>query len=182
VDGTELETSAVIEKNYDVVIFNFPHVGLGIKAQNDNIEVNQALMKAFLLSAIDVVHDAGIVCLTIKKGEPYDSWKTARIGIALPDLKLKTAVEFNPKDFPGYSHRRTSGYSPEHAADDNEIIKGGAKTYIFGRDTSTGVSKGRGDEEGSKKGGGRKQAKKMRNQTHFAKRGPNPKGSSRGKA
>ena len=36
---TELEETSGIEKNYDLIIFNFPHVGLGIKEQNDNIEV-----------------------------------------------------------------------------------------------------------------------------------------------
>ena len=56
VDATELENTPALDKNYDMVIFNFPHVGLGIKEQSDNIEVNQALVKAYLLSAIEVVH------------------------------------------------------------------------------------------------------------------------------
>jgi len=56
VDATELENTPALDKNYDMVIFNFPHVGLGIKEQNDNIEVNQALVKAYLLSAVEVVH------------------------------------------------------------------------------------------------------------------------------
>jgi 25S rRNA (uracil2634-N3)-methyltransferase len=136
VDGTELEESgSVVDKNYDLVIFNFPHVGLGIKEQNDNIEVNQALIKAYLLSAVEVVHSTGLVCVTVKRGEPYDSWKVARIGLALPGVKLKTAVDFKHADFPAYTHRRTSGHSPEHAGDDNEIIRQGAKTYIFAPDS-----------------------------------------------
>lgn len=48
VDATELETSPLLDKNYDMVIFNFPHVGLGIKEQNDNIEVNQVSNSAAL--------------------------------------------------------------------------------------------------------------------------------------
>ena len=175
VDATELETSGVLERNYDLVIFNFPHVGLGIKEQNDNIHVNQALIKAFLLSAIDVVHAQGLVCVTIKKGEPYDSWKVARIGIGLPDVKLKTAVEFSAKDFTSYTHRRTSGHSPEHAEDDNEIIRSGAKTFVFARDCAP-VKGARGDDDDE---GGRRVGKKPKKEK-FQRKGPNAKGSSGG--
>jgi len=149
IDGTELEDTPQLEKNYDLVIFNFPHVGLGIKEQNDNIEVNQALIKAYLLSAIEVVHSTGLVCVTIKKGEPYDSWKVARVGLALPGLKLKTGAPFDANAFPGYSHRRTSGHVTENAGDDNDIIKTGAQTYMFTHDLAPPKKDKDDDDEGT---------------------------------
>jgi len=174
VDGTELENTSELEKNYDLVIFNFPHVGLGIKEQNDNIEINQALIKAYLLSAIEVVHPTGLVCVTIKKGEPYDSWKVARIGLALPGLKLKTGVPFESKGFPGYSHRRTSGHVTENAGDDNDIIKSGAQTFMFAHDLAPPKK----DKDDIEEGGRRVGRKPVGAQKK--RKGPNAKGSSGG--
>lgn len=48
-------------------------------------------------------------------------------------MQLKTAHLFHPEAFPGYSHRRTIGFKSELSAEANEeILKAGAKTYVFG--------------------------------------------------
>jgi len=88
------------------VVFNFPHVGRSIQDQSKNIVANQELITGFLKSAATVCHDTSAICLTVKKGEPYDSWRVARIGIALPETRLRSAAPLNPRSELSFGYRR----------------------------------------------------------------------------
>uniref|UniRef100_A0A7S4P2V0 25S rRNA (uridine-N(3))-methyltransferase BMT5-like domain-containing protein n=1 Tax=Guillardia theta TaxID=55529 RepID=A0A7S4P2V0_GUITH len=168
IDATRVAELPELDGPYDSIIFNFPHVGLGIKEQDDNIAANQDLIRKFLDSSSKILSPTGKVFVTIKKGEPYDSWKVARIGIAISGLQLKTAVDFDHAAFPGYSHRRTAGFGPSMPSEDPDIIRNGAKTFIF---SSTSKSKKEdSDDEGKAK----------KNKTKSTLKKFNPKGS-RGK-
>ena len=94
---------------YDYVVFNFPHVGAGIKDQLKNIRANQTMLAAFIPSAFQVLHDEGEVHVTVKKGEPYDSWRLVKLGTALPGVRLKNSFDFDASLYPSYRHRRTLG-------------------------------------------------------------------------
>jgi 25S rRNA (uracil2634-N3)-methyltransferase len=133
IDATQLHKCAeLVEKcPWDAVVFNFPHVGFGIKDQLKNIRANQEMLKGFLASAAEMVHDTGEVHITIKKGEPYDSWKVVKLGLEIPGLKLKTAFDFVTGQYPKYRHRRTLGYEAGISGKQNEDIGAGGKTYVF---------------------------------------------------
>jgi len=185
-DGTALENDSRLDPPYDCVIFNFPHVGLSIQDQEKNILANQALVTGFLESAACVCHDTSTICITTKKGEPYESWKVARLGIGLPDirLRLKTAVDFEASAFPGFAHRRTAGYSEKEEAlvEDNGLISSGAKTFVFQLEKGSGGPKK--PAEGPGAGRREKESIKTRKKKHGSKmgkggvvRGPVAKGS-----
>mmetsp|Transcript_32544 Transcript_32544/g.79886 ORF Transcript_32544/g.79886 Transcript_32544/m.79886 type:complete len:321 (-) Transcript_32544:235-1197(-) len=173
IDGTRLEASTDLDPPYDVVIFNFPHVGLGIKDQAGNIEANAQLVSDFLESACNVVHEKGIICVTVKKGMPYDEWKIPRLGLKIGSLRLKNTVPFDPASFPDYAHRRTAGcFAEDPSGSDNDIMAHGAHTYIFTPQKDT--VKGDGENGGNKKAAG----KGKKNKKSFTPSGPNPKGSA----
>lgn len=120
-----------LDAPYDLIVFNFLHVGLGIKDQATNIAANQELVLGFLQSAQKYIHPKGALCVTVKKGDSYDSWKIARLGLAVPGLRLKTAVDFQPSAFPSFAHQRTAGERGVAAEgdtkeEDNGLIGNGA--------------------------------------------------------
>jgi 25S rRNA (uracil2634-N3)-methyltransferase len=60
VDATELSGSKKLKgKKFDRVVFNFPHVGLGIKDLGRNVEKNQELCRGFFESAMGVLKEDG---------------------------------------------------------------------------------------------------------------------------
>ena len=80
------------------------------------------------------------VHLTIKRGEPYNSWGLARIGRDA-GFQLLNALDFFPSVYPGYEHRRTLGAvsAEERSAGhrlslrpNEDIDKQGARTFVFG--------------------------------------------------
>ena len=119
IDATCLGDCERLDAPYDCVVFNFPHVGAGIKDQLLNIRANQTMLTAFLQSAFEVVHDDGEVHITIKKGEPYDSWRVVKLGMAIPGVRLKNAFNFDTKLYPSYRHRRTLGHAVGISAEEN---------------------------------------------------------------
>ena len=93
---TLTEAKLVPENRFDRVVFNFPHVGLGLTDKQENIEANQRLLLAFLTNAMPLLRkpiidsanetpnqskywkgkDQGGEChITIKEGEPYSLWR-----------------------------------------------------------------------------------------------------------
>eukprot|EP00124_Ichthyophonus_hoferi_P003940 Ihof_evm5s383 gene=Ihof_evmTU5s383 len=85
---------------YDRIIFHFPHVGLGIKAVDRNILANQKLIVAFFKSAAPLLTPQGEIHVTVKKGEPYDSWRVPALGTKEADLKLRAGYPFLPETYP----------------------------------------------------------------------------------
>eukprot|EP00041_Stephanoeca_diplocostata_P012970 m.220582 g.220582 ORF g.220582 m.220582 type:complete len:291 (-) comp19167_c2_seq8:2214-3086(-) len=117
---------------YDVLVFNFPHCGMGIKDKLKNVRVNQKLIQDFLLAGKQMIHNEGELHITVKRGEPYDSWAVPKLGAQTPGLRLKNSFPFLPSKYPGYAHRRTLGFQEGISTDGNkDILKSGCKTYVF---------------------------------------------------
>ncbi|KAL7746964.1 hypothetical protein RI367_007676 [Sorochytrium milnesiophthora] len=132
-DGTQLaKYKALRGKVFDRIVFNFPHVGLGIKDQARNIVANQNLISEFFRSCTPFLRTRprGEIVVTIKTGEPYDSWNIKTLA-KTAKLVCKTSFAFSPADYPGYEHRRTLGFSPGTTKDDNAEIAKGARSYVF---------------------------------------------------
>ncbi|OLY85318.1 25S rRNA (uridine-N(3))-methyltransferase [Smittium mucronatum] len=73
----------------------------------------------------------GQVLVTLKSGEPYDSWNIRSIS-KKTGMSIQTTVPFIAKDYPGYEHRRTLGFKNGLSVGQNsEILKKSPKTYIF---------------------------------------------------
>ncbi len=87
-DGTHTNsnsTSGVGPSAFDVVIFNFPHTGAGIKDQALNIQSNQRLLLNFFQSVLIsgvLAFPAGQIHVTLKKGEPYTQWNIVKLATA----------------------------------------------------------------------------------------------------
>lgn len=117
---------------FDRVVFNFPHLGCG----ETDTEKNNAMHREFLAKVFESVHtvlaEQGRMLLTIKSGEPYDSWRVAQVAVNTGLLKVHSQFSFDPSLYPGYEHRRTLG---EHSGGDHEansdITKAPARTYVF---------------------------------------------------
>lgn len=129
----------------DYIVFNFPHVGFGIKDQDRNVAANQAMLHGFFTIAAEMLSDqvkrqrvAGSmghgggpeVHVTIKMGKPYDLWRVPFLARSC-GLELKTSWLFNADHFPGYEHRRTLGFKAGLSVGGNEEIRAGARTYSF---------------------------------------------------
>ncbi|KAL2915415.1 hypothetical protein HK105_205031 [Polyrhizophydium stewartii] len=140
VDATNLAaTKALKGKRFTKAIFNFPHVGMGIKDQDRNVRQNQILVGGFLHSVQKLLtsrarhRDAadGLAFVTLKTGPPYDLWEVKALARSVGLRCLKSFV-FDHKAFPRYSHRRTIGFAEGLSADDNsEITKRESRTYAF---------------------------------------------------
>ncbi|KAJ3269384.1 hypothetical protein HDV01_001459 [Terramyces sp. JEL0728] len=116
-------------KKYDKIIFNFPHVGLGIKDQNRNVEANQELLLKFFQACKKALLAKGIVAVTIKNGLPYDLWDIKKLARAC-GYKTERSMDFVADDYPGYFHRRTIGYNESISKSDNSEISN-SKMYLF---------------------------------------------------
>merc|ERR1712228_104423 len=103
-----------------------------------NIQEHQKLLEDFFHECVLCLsrqNPRAEVHVTLKSGEPYSDWKIGSCCTKGSEglLMIKTARDFDPRCFPEYAHRRTIGFKKDFSADANEeILKGGAKTYIFG--------------------------------------------------
>lgn len=165
VDGTKLgKNKALKNRKFTRVVFNFPHVGAGIKDQDRNILENTRMLKAFFESAMNrltvkqnektytkeyyqnnvIPNVDGEILVTLKTGEPYSQWDIKGIAKVV-GLKTKTSFEFLPEWYEGYSHRRTIGFEEGLSKTDNEELrKQGCRTYVFTKasaSTSTATTK-----------------------------------------
>ena len=116
------------KQGFDRIVFNFPHAGSGTKDQARNIAEHQALLRGFFCSVTStssLLAEQGEVHVTVKRGEPYDSWNVVVLA-KLAGLRVRNCVDFVPSRYPGYAHRRTIG--DDHAGD-GEVTSG--KTYAF---------------------------------------------------
>ncbi len=138
------------QSKFDKVIFQFPHTGSGEKDREKNIAEQQELLIDFFREATVCLNleenPKAEIHVTLKQGDPYTDWKIVdccRKGSRLSSLELpsggsveldiKGCWEFEPRVFRGYAHRRTIGFSETISKSANEeILKNGAKTYVFG--------------------------------------------------
>ncbi|KAJ3360384.1 hypothetical protein GGF32_008444 [Allomyces javanicus] len=130
VDATALDKVAALKgRTFSKIVFNFPHVGLGIKDQDRNIRANQALILKFLQSSMALSTLKTEIVLTTKTGGPYDLWDVKRLAKSA-GLVSKMSFPFHPDPYPGYEHRRTLGHEDGVSADANAEIKN-AKTFVL---------------------------------------------------
>ena len=108
-----------------------PTTGKGIKDQTRNIQSNQVLLQDFFANAIVLLAKNGEIHVTIKSGEPYDSWNAVKIA-KNEGLEVKDCIVFDPDLYPGYEHRRTLGFKEGLSSKHNKEIKRKlCKTYMF---------------------------------------------------
>ncbi|KNE56591.1 hypothetical protein AMAG_02385 [Allomyces macrogynus ATCC 38327] len=130
VDATALDKAALLKgRTFSKIVFNFPHVGLGIKDQDRNIRANQALILKFLQSSMALSTLKTEIVLTTKTGGPYDLWDVKRLAKSA-GLVSKMSFPFHPDPYPGCEHRRTLGHEDGVSADANAEIKN-AKTFVL---------------------------------------------------
>ncbi|DBA85430.1 TPA: hypothetical protein ACH3X2_006106 [Trebouxia sp. C0005] len=113
VDATQLAKSLQVAskkqhvKNlpqaFDRIIFNFPHVGLGIKDQDINVQKNQQMLSSFFFSACEVLKADGEIHVTLKDGKPYSLWNIVSLAHHATQgvLILKTTCPFHADQYPG---------------------------------------------------------------------------------
>ena len=131
-DGGDNSSTKKTKKSNDYnffnhIVFNFPHTGCGIKDTLQNNRHHQRFLTDFFKSSIPLLAKSsyeegnnmknnkklienGQIHITLKKGEPYDSWAVPRVArLAVHGLKLRTQQDFYPELYKGYEHRRTVG-------------------------------------------------------------------------
>ncbi|KAJ1959400.1 hypothetical protein IWQ62_004624 [Dispira parvispora] len=142
IDGTRLDkTRALKHRRFTHIIFNFPHVGMGIKDQDRNVRRNQELLLGFFQSALPLLTDPefysddnqpGEIHVVTKTHRPYHLWQVRQLAQASGKLVCQSTTRFYPELFPGYEHRRTLGFQEGLSVGDNEeIMKSPPKLYVF---------------------------------------------------
>ncbi|KAJ9451028.1 25S rRNA (uridine-N(3))-methyltransferase [Diplonema papillatum] len=133
VDGanlSECEAIAGSGASIDNIVFNFPHLGCGVKDKARNVRMHQKLLRAFFESAKNFIdEETGEIHVAVKKGEPYDSWKLVNMAKDA-GLVLKTTLPFDASMFPGYAHCKTAGIR-EMSGDNSIINKYGARVWVL---------------------------------------------------
>ncbi|EIM20259.1 hypothetical protein WALSEDRAFT_40243 [Wallemia mellicola CBS 633.66] len=126
VDATRLDKCKELNgMKFNKIYFGFPHLGLGIKDQDRNVLVNQALILRFFASAQKFLTSGrkGVVVITLKQTKPYNLWNLAGLAknppIELPDTptnkdkgksvkyKILKSTSFNLDFYPKYAHKKT---------------------------------------------------------------------------
>lgn len=139
VDATKLCQLLQIKKkplDVNVVMFNFPHTGKGIKDQARNIRDHQILVLDYFRSARELLTTAPEssgyfvknwrIMLLLFDGEPYDSWQLKRLARDL-GLQVDRLVKFGWSLYPGYHHRRTNLMRDTTKPAEERL----ARTYVF---------------------------------------------------
>jgi len=122
-----------MNKLVSTTLYSIFHIQVLVKKNMAlNINGNQNLLIGFFQAAIPLLREDGEIHVTIKTGQPYESWGVTRIGTKSKELRLKCAFPFNPRIYSGYTHRRTLGFEEGLSNDDNiEILKKKCRTYVF---------------------------------------------------
>ncbi|KAK5110715.1 hypothetical protein LTR62_005592 [Meristemomyces frigidus] len=110
VDATKLDRNKAVKDGtkFDVVLFNFPHVGGKSKDVNRQVRFNQELLVKFFTSAAPLLADDGTVVVTLFEGEPYTLWNVKDLA-RHAGLEVERSFKFVAEAYPGYSHARTLG-------------------------------------------------------------------------
>ncbi|CAI5958602.1 unnamed protein product, partial [Closterium sp. NIES-65] len=90
-----------LEKPFDRIVFNFPHVGLGIKDERINVQRNRQLLFDFFVSAAPLVAPQGEVRVSLRTGHPYSLWNAPALAEESRALRLKFTHRFHADHFPG---------------------------------------------------------------------------------
>merc|ERR1711916_51957 len=130
IDATQLEAeenAAWIASRgpFDVVIFNFPHVG-GSTAGVDLVALHKAFLAAFFSSAS--LAKGGSIQVALRTSEFYAAWDIVAVAEAAGLELLTPPSPFLPELFPGYRNERTASGNRARAAP--EIVDA-ASVYSF---------------------------------------------------
>lgn len=93
---------------WDVIIFNFPHVGGKSTDVNRQVRFNQELLVSFFKGAMEIVKQDGRIVVTLFEGEPYTLWNIRDLGRHV-GLEMVRSFAFQWSAYPGYKHARTLG-------------------------------------------------------------------------
>ena len=93
---------------WEVIIFNFPHIGGKSKDVNRQVRFNQELLVSFFKAAIPLLAENGTIVVTLFEGEPYDLWNIRDLA-RHSGLEVQRSFKFAAEVYPGYSHARTLG-------------------------------------------------------------------------
>ncbi|MCJ1288456.1 hypothetical protein MMC26_007814 [Xylographa opegraphella] len=118
---------AIRKDPWDLIVFNFPHVGGLTKDRNRQVRANQELVVKFLERAKALLAPGASIIVTIFEGEPYSLWNLRDLGRHV-GLKVERSFKFDAELYKGYKHARTVGNIQ------GEGWKGefkDARTYIF---------------------------------------------------
>ncbi|TKA78176.1 hypothetical protein B0A55_03903 [Friedmanniomyces simplex] len=136
---------------WDVIIFNFPHVGGKSKDVNRQVRFNQELLVSFFKAAIPLLAEHGTIVVTLFEGEPYDLWNIRDLA-RHSGLEVQRSFKFATEVYPGYSHARTLGNIDGGGGWKGEDRQ--ARSFIFqkkGAGGEKGVDAGRGGKGGKKR-------------------------------
>lgn len=138
--------NAKLFENYrlNLILFNFPHVGKGIKDQDRNIQQNQQLLVDYFKNCKQVFdllakcrrdqfkdkfHDTTLdkIGVVLFDGEPYDSWKVKALAKQTINFKVQRSGQFDWGLFQGYHHRKTAGMNETTKVANTRM----AKLFVF---------------------------------------------------
>ncbi|KAF2771210.1 hypothetical protein EJ03DRAFT_244611, partial [Teratosphaeria nubilosa] len=112
VDAAKLDSNKALKAargpGFDVLIFNFPHVGGKSTDVNRQVRFNQELLVSCLKSAISLLSASGTIVVTLFEGEPYTLWNIRDLG-RHSGLEVQRSFKFLADAYPGYKHARTLG-------------------------------------------------------------------------
>ncbi|EME44806.1 hypothetical protein DOTSEDRAFT_173177 [Dothistroma septosporum NZE10] len=111
VDATKLATNKALKRNgehFDVVMFNFPHVGGKSTDVNRQVRFNQELLVKFFTTSTSLLSQSGTIVVTLFEGEPYTLWNIRDLA-RHSGLEVVRSFKFRAEAYPGYSHARTLG-------------------------------------------------------------------------
>jgi len=130
VDCTQLHAKEDFMGAFTKIVFNFPHLG----SDGDNVAEHQDLLSGFFASAAQCLEPLprSEVHVTLKAGEPYNSWKVQQMAKMSGALRGDRVMPFDGMLYPGYAHCRTKGsaYAEARGFSDLNVMEG-AKTYVF---------------------------------------------------
>lgn len=112
IDATKLSKYKALTRApgglWDVIMFNFPHVGGKSTDVNRQVRFNQELLVGFFKGAMEIVKQDGRIVVTLFEGEPYTLWNIRDLARHV-GLEVVRSFGFQWSAYPGYKHARTLG-------------------------------------------------------------------------
>ncbi|KYG42041.1 hypothetical protein M433DRAFT_158362 [Acidomyces richmondensis BFW] len=111
VDATMLDHNKHLKKaggKWEVIVFNFPHVGGKTKDVNRQVRFNQELLVNFFKASVPLLSESGTIVVTLFEGEPYTLWNIRDLA-RHSGLEVQRSFKFMANAYAGYSHARTLG-------------------------------------------------------------------------